>query len=61
MYGHLSYFGAYGVDGKGLVGDEEAMVAAVKPEKKLKGMLLLRLSEEYVRHGVEKDGCRERM
>lgn len=51
----------YGVEGKGLVGDEEAMVAAVKPEKKLKGMLLLRLSEEYVRHGVEKDGWRERM
>ena len=49
------------MEGKGLLGEDEAMLAAVKPEKKLNGNVLLRLSEEYVRHGTERAGRRDRM
>lgn len=49
------------MEGKGLLGEAEAMVAAAKPEKKLNGRVLLRLSEEYVRHGAERVGRRNRM
>jgi hypothetical protein len=57
----LSYFGEYGVTGKGEVSREaDAMFATVKPEKKLKGMELERLSDEYARHGVARLGFRIR-
>ena len=53
MYGQVSYFGLYDVDEKGDVSrDADAMFATAKPEKKLKGMELVRLNDEYARHGA---------
>ena len=41
------------MDGKGDVSrDADAMFATAKPEKKLKGMELVRLNDEYARHGA---------
>ena len=53
----MSYFGLYDVDEKGDVSrDEDAMFATAKPEKKLKGMELVRINEEYARHGAVSGG-----